>query len=125
MGPDFDERPGAKCYQADFRCCLPAGVFAAVSFAGFLPAIGNSISLWPAAAFFGALASEATALRMLCRNSTVYDGQGMLFDLNFCAFGIASQDAYRLARDAGKGDILKPGEHLTVCYAQHYSRADS
>ena len=34
--------------QADFRCGLAAGFFAAASFAGFLPAIGISISFWPA-----------------------------------------------------------------------------
>jgi hypothetical protein len=69
---DFDERPGANCGQADFRCCLPAGFFAAVSFAGFLPEIGISISLWPAAAFrgflagfFGAFASAA------CRSASI------------------------------------------------------
>jgi len=45
--PDFDERRGAKCGQADFRCCLPAGFFAADSFAGFSPAIGISISPCP------------------------------------------------------------------------------
>jgi hypothetical protein len=54
-------------------------------------------------------------------HSTVYNGQGMLFDLNFCAFRIPPQQAYRLARDAGKGKILKPGEHLTVHYAQLFS----
>ena len=42
--------------QADFRCCLAAGFLAAVSFACFLPAIGISISFWPAAAFRGFLA---------------------------------------------------------------------
>jgi hypothetical protein len=45
---------------------LAARFFAAVSFAGFLPAIGISISFWPRATlrgfladFFGALASDA------------------------------------------------------------------
>ena len=58
-------------------------------------------------------------------HSTVYNDRGLLFDLNFCALGIAPQQAYSLARNGGKGEILKPGEHLTVHYAQHYSRADS
>jgi hypothetical protein len=40
---------------ADLRCGLAAGFFAAVSFAGFLPAIGISISFWPAAALRGFL----------------------------------------------------------------------
>jgi hypothetical protein len=51
--------------QAVFRCCLAVGFFA-VSFVGFLPSIGISISFWPAAAlrgfladFFGAVASAA------------------------------------------------------------------
>jgi hypothetical protein len=34
---------------ADFLCALAAGFFAAASFAGFFPAIGISISFWPAA----------------------------------------------------------------------------
>jgi hypothetical protein len=38
--------------QADLRC-LAEGFFAAVSFAGFLPAISISISFWPAAALRG------------------------------------------------------------------------
>jgi hypothetical protein len=53
------------CY-ADFRCGLAAGFFVAASLADFLPAIGISISFWPAAAlrgflpdFFGALVSAA------------------------------------------------------------------
>jgi hypothetical protein len=40
---------------AVFRCCLAAGFFALASFAGFLPAIGISISFWPAAALRGFL----------------------------------------------------------------------
>ena len=46
---------GAQCLYsdyADFRC-RAAGFFAAASFASFLPWIGISISLWPAAAFRG------------------------------------------------------------------------
>jgi hypothetical protein len=35
------------------RCGLAAVFFSAVSLVGFLPAIGSSISFWPAAAFFG------------------------------------------------------------------------
>jgi hypothetical protein len=38
------------------RCGLADGFFAAASFACFLPAIGISISFWPAEAFFGFLA---------------------------------------------------------------------
>lgn len=41
--------------QADFRCDLAAGFFAPASLAGFLPAIGISISFWPAAALRGFL----------------------------------------------------------------------
>jgi len=52
-------------------------------------------------------------------HSTVYDGHGLLFDFNFCALGITPQEAYRMAREGG--EILKPGEHLTLHYAEHYS----
>ena len=41
-------------------------------------------------------------------HSTVYNDRGLLFDLNFCAFGIAAQQAYSQARNDGKGEILKP-----------------
>ncbi|WP_426437208.1 hypothetical protein [Bradyrhizobium genosp. P] len=57
--------------QADLRCL--ADDFFAVSFAGFLPSIGISISFWPAAAFrgflagfFGASASAAPPPTVLC-----------------------------------------------------------
>ncbi|NOJ40935.1 hypothetical protein HCN58_15210 [Bradyrhizobium sp. WSM 1791] len=40
---------------ADLRC-LAEGLFAAVSFACFLPAIGLSISFWPEVALFGCFA---------------------------------------------------------------------
>jgi hypothetical protein len=43
--------------QADFRWGL-AGFFAGASFACFLPAMGISISFWPAAAFFGFLLDD-------------------------------------------------------------------
>src|SRR4051812_16404523 len=56
-------------------------------------------------------------------HSTVYDGHGMLFDFNFLALGASPEQAYRLARNAGKGRSLKPGKHLTVYFAQH-CRAD-
>ena len=52
--------------KADFRRGLAAGFFAAASLGGFLPAIGISISFWPAAAlraslagFFGASVAAA------------------------------------------------------------------
>ena len=88
----FDERPSANCSQADFRCCLPAGFFAAVSFAAFLPVIGISISLWPAAAFrgflpdfFGASASAAAAPPTLRRSasirSTMFSPRGRSFGM--------------------------------------------
>src|ERR1700746_3412864 len=92
MGPDIDERPGTNRGHADFLCCLPAGFFAAVSFAGFLPAIGISISLWPAAAFrgfladfFDALVSAAAAPPTLCRRasirSTTFSPRGRSFGM--------------------------------------------
>ena len=40
----FPPTGGALAVQADFRCGLVAGFFAAASFAGFLPAIGINIS---------------------------------------------------------------------------------
>ncbi|WP_276575446.1 hypothetical protein [Bradyrhizobium monzae] len=42
--------------HADFRWRPAAGFFAAASFACFLPAMGISISFWPAAALFAFLA---------------------------------------------------------------------
>src|SRR6201987_4270384 len=80
----------ANCDQADFRCCLLAGFFAAVSLAGFLPAIGISISLWRAAAFrgfladfFGALVSAGTPPPTLRRSasirSTTFSPRGRAF----------------------------------------------
>jgi hypothetical protein len=45
----------------------------------------------------------------------------MLFDFNFCALGIAPEEAYSMARNAGKGRILKPGKHLMAYYAEHWS----
>jgi hypothetical protein len=39
---------------------LAAGFFVTASFAGFLPAIGMSISRWPGAAFFDFLAGLAS-----------------------------------------------------------------
>jgi hypothetical protein len=52
-------------------------------------------------------------------HSTVYNGEGMLVDFNFCALGIPAKDAYRLART--DGEILKPGKHIKVHYAEHFS----
>jgi hypothetical protein len=57
------EQPGALRFPrsrrgryADFRCGLVADFFSAASFAAFLPAIGISISFWPADAFLDFLA---------------------------------------------------------------------
>ena len=51
------------------------------------------------------------------RHSTVYNGHGLLFDLNFCAFRISPREAYELARK--QGVVLAPGEHLPVDFAEH------
>ena len=48
--------------QADFRCGLADGFFAVASLAGFLPAIGISISFWPAAALRGFFADFFSGL---------------------------------------------------------------
>src|SRR5580692_2885841 len=74
---------------ADFRCCLAAGFFAAVSFACFLPKIGMSISFWPLdalrgflAAFFGALVSAGappTLRRRASIRSTTFSPRGRSF----------------------------------------------
>lgn len=61
--------------QADFRC-LVDGFFAAVSFAGFLPAIGIIISFWPLEAFFGFLAglpafAGVASRPTLCRSASI------------------------------------------------------
>lgn len=53
------------------------------------------------------------------RHSTVWDGEQTLFDMNFLALGVAPAEAYRMARR--NGEILKPGEHLDLGFAEHYS----
>jgi len=51
-------------------------------------------------------------------HSTVWDGGGKLFDLNGLALGIKPDDCYAMASG---GEMLKPGEHLPVHFAPHYT----
>jgi hypothetical protein len=53
------------------------------------------------------------------KHSTVYNGHGLLFDLNFCALRISPRKAFKLASTDGK--FLAPGEHLPVFYGEHYT----
>jgi hypothetical protein len=48
-------------------------------------------------------------------HSTVYNGHQLLFDLNFCALRISPREAFELARK--DGDVLAPGEHLPLDWA--------
>jgi len=50
-------------------------------------------------------------------HSTVWDGDVTLFDPNFQALKVAPAECYAMAR----GRVLKPGQHLTVNFAAHYS----
>lgn len=52
-------------------------------------------------------------------HSTVWDGDVTLFDPNFLALGVSPAECYRKARH--KGQILKPGDHLAVHFADHYN----
>jgi alanine-alpha-ketoisovalerate/valine-pyruvate aminotransferase len=52
-------------------------------------------------------------------HSTVWDGETTLFDLNFLALGVSPAECYRKARR--KGVVLKPGEHMPIGFADHYS----
>jgi hypothetical protein len=52
--------------------------------------------------------------------STTWDGADLLFDFNFCALGIAPDEAFQTARKDGR--ILKPGKYGRVYLADHYSR---
>src|ERR1700688_447333 len=80
---------GSWANQADFRCDLAAGFFAAVSFACFLPAIGISISFWSAAALrgflvgfvvaLGSAAAPPTLLRSASIRSTTFSPRGRSF----------------------------------------------
>jgi hypothetical protein len=53
-------------------------------------------------------------------HSTVYNGNGLLFDLNSCALEIPATECYLMASE--NGDILPIGAHLEVDYADHYSQ---
>jgi len=48
-----------------------------------------------------------------------WDGNDMLFDLNFIALGIAPDECYRMARH--KGEVLAPGQEMAVGFAPHYT----
>lgn len=51
-------------------------------------------------------------------HSTVYNGRGLLFDLNYHALGVSATEAYQRARK--HGEELALGEHLVVHYAEHW-----
>jgi hypothetical protein len=51
-------------------------------------------------------------------HSTVWDGDATLFEFNFLAFGISSDECFRMANERH----LAPGEYLKVFLADHYSK---
>lgn len=51
------------------------------------------------------------------KHSTVWDGDDTLFDLNFLAMGVSIEECWQLAHKR----VLKPGNHITVHFAEHYS----
>jgi len=56
------------------------------------------------------------------KHSTVFDGDAMLFDLNFFALGVPAREAYTLAT-AADYEELPTGAHLKVYCPEHYKRA--
>jgi hypothetical protein len=52
------------------------------------------------------------------KHSTVWDGEGRLFDFNFQALGIDPGECFKLAND----QELALGQHLTVYMAEHWKR---
>ena len=55
------------------------------------------------------------------KHSTTWDGDQMLFDMNFSAFGISADEALVAARIEG-GEELTPGKFIKVNFAEHYSK---
>lgn len=53
-------------------------------------------------------------------HSTVWDGNEMLFDLNFTALQVPAEEAWQLATTQGK--VLPVGKELVLFYALHYTR---
>lgn len=53
-------------------------------------------------------------------HSTVWDGDGMLWDMNFLALGITPDEAWRLASE--DGIVMPVGKPIKVYMAQHYSK---
>ena len=50
-------------------------------------------------------------------HSTVWDGNSLLFDFNFQAMGISPEECFEKAHRRE----LRPGKHLTVYFAAHFS----
>jgi hypothetical protein len=50
-------------------------------------------------------------------HSTVWDGKHTLFDLNFQALGVTSEECWECAISRGK--LLRPGEYLKTYFADH------
>jgi hypothetical protein len=53
------------------------------------------------------------------KHSTVWDGEGLLFDFNFLALGVSPPECWALARSGGR--VLPPGRRKRVSYAEHYT----
>jgi hypothetical protein len=54
-------------------------------------------------------------------HSTVWDGDRLLFDFNFQALGITPNECFKAARHGPSSKLLKPGKHLRLYFADHYS----
>ena len=56
------------------------------------------------------------------QHSTVWDGERMLFEFNFQAFGIPADECFACATDPqANPKELKPGEEQKVGYPEHYT----
>lgn len=55
-------------------------------------------------------------IRTSQKHSTVWDGKGMLFDINFLALGVSPQECFDLA----SGRDLKIGRHLVTHTVPHW-----
>ena len=52
------------------------------------------------------------------KHSTVWNGNDILFDMNFSALGVDPQEAFDMAYE---GKLLEIGKRLRVYFAEHYS----
>ena len=51
------------------------------------------------------------------KHSTVWDGQGLLFDFNLQAMGVPAEESFALANE----EELRPGQQLEVDFANYWT----